>query len=449
MTIKKIQNFVRKNGLINPADKLLLTVSGGVDSMVMLDIFSHFPNEKAVVHCNFQLRGEESNKDEDLVVRKAREYGYPVFTKRFETEDYARKNHLSIQMAARELRYRYFEELADRHGYTKILTAHHLDDRIETFFIHLLRGSGPKGLQGIPVQRGRYIRPVLNISKKEILDYARENHIAYREDLSNASDKYLRNQIRHSLLPALEKIDPHYHKSLIQTMEYQKQYAAFAESKLEDFIRQHLTRTRQQYRLPLSVLKDNPGTPLILYHWLSDYGFTPDNLQNIHQHIRQHQAGKHFIANNHILLIDRKYLILSPVKKQDPLPLILRTENGKITRPLTLKWKTLDRTEAFKISADPLQAFLDKDKLKQPLIVRKWKEGDRFKPLGMTGMKKVSDFLIDKKINRIDKENIFVLTSGKEIAWIVGLQISDSFKIDENTKTVFHLQTGNPPEKTD
>jgi tRNA(Ile)-lysidine synthase len=437
---KRIEKHNQQKHLFANGDKLLLTISGGIDSMVMLDVMSLFSNEIGLVHCNFHLRGEESNLDEDLVQEIAYKKGLPLYVKSFDTKQFAKENRLSIQMAARELRYNYFDEIAKENGYTKILTAHHLDDHIETFFIHLLRSSGLKGLQGIPVQREKYIRPLLGLTRRDIEQYAEENQIQYREDRSNAETKYLRNQIRHQLSPVLEKVDSQYHQKIQKSLDYIAQSNRFVEREIQKIVEKKEERKGKQKHFPISFLQTHPDALLILHYWLSERGFSDDNLQNIIRNIQTVKVGRFYYSSTHLLVIDRAYLVLSPIREKYNPTTILRSKEGKIERPLSLEWEVFAKDGAFKIEADLSQAFLDFDKIKFPLVLRLWKEGDRFQPLGMKGEKKVSDFLIDNKISRADKQDVFVLVSGGELVWLIGYRVSDRFKITPSTKKILWMQ---------
>ena len=436
----KVEKYNQQKHLFKDEDKLLLTISGGIDSMVMLDVMSYFPNEIGLVHCNFHLRGEESNLDEALVREIAYKKKLPIYVKSFDTKQFAKENNLSIQLAARELRYNYFEEVARENGYTKILTAHHLDDHIETFFIHLLRSSGLKGLQGIPVRREDYIRPLLGLTRGDIVQYAQEHQVQYREDRSNAETKYLRNQIRHQLSPVLEKVDAQYRQKIHKSLDYISQSNRFVEREIQKIIEKKEEGKGEQKHFPISFLQNHPDALLILHYWLSDKGFSDDNLQNIKRNMQPIKVGRFYYSNNYLLVIDRDYLVLSPLREKYNPPTVLRSEEGEIEKPLSLQWKVILKDNAFKIETDLSQAFLDFDKIKFPLVLRLWKEGDRFRPLGMKGEKKVSDFLIDNKVNRADKQDVFVLVSGGEIVWLVGYRVSDKFKITSSTTKILWMK---------
>ncbi len=436
----KVEKYNQQKHLFTNGDKLLLTISGGIDSMVMLDVMSFFPNEIGLVHCNFHLRGEESNLDEALVRKIAQKKKLPLYVKSFDTKQFAKENKLSIQMAARELRYSYFEEIAEKNGYTKILTAHHLDDHIETFFIHLLRSSGLKGLQGIPVRREDYIRPLLGLTRGDIERYAEEHQIQYREDRSNAETKYLRNQIRHQLSPVLGKVDIQYRQKIQKSLDYIAQSNRFVEREIQSIITKKEEQKGEQKHFPISFLQTHPDALLILHYWLSEKGFSDDNLQNIKRNIQPIKVGRFYYSKNYLLVIDRAYLVLSPLKEKYNPPTILRSEEGEIEKPLSLHWKVFSKDNTFKIDTDISQAFLDFDKIKLPLVLRLWKEGDRFQPLGMKGEKKVSDFLIDHKVSRADKQDVFVLVSGGEIIWLIGYRVSDRFKITSSTTKILWMQ---------
>ncbi len=436
---EKILAFNRKEQLFLPGDRLLLTVSGGLDSMVMLDVFSRLPNEVAVAHCNFQLRGEESDADEAWVRQKVAEYRIPVFVKRFETAEYARREKISIQMAARRLRYEWFARLAEEQGYTKILTAHHRTDNMETFFIHLLRSSGMKGLQGIPARRANIIRPLLCVSRPEIAAYAREHHTGYREDSSNRKTDYLRNRIRHQLLPALAGIDPEYSWKVEKSMQFLRLANAFVEDAMQELIAKHEVRTQEQLSFPLDILRRHPHRELLLYYWLSPYGFTGEVLSQIIRSVLSGNTGRIFEAKDYRLNVDRHSLILYPYIPPRAKSYFIRSPEGKIEDDIVLSWRSFAKTPGYSFSMYPRVADFDRDSLDFPLEIRLWKAGDRFRPLGMRGSKLVSDLLTDMRIARANKERVRVLLSRGEIVWVMGYRLAEPFKVRKQTKNILQI----------
>ena len=438
--LEKILAFNRKEKLFQPGDRLLLTVSGGLDSMVMMDIFSRLSNEAAVAHCNFRLRGEESDADEKWVRQKAGEYGLPIFVQGFDTAEYARRKHISIQMAARELRYEYFARLASQQGYTKILTAHHRTDNMETFFIHLLRSSGTKGLQGIPARRGNIIRPLLGVSRQEIAAYARERNISFREDSSNRKTYYLRNRIRHRLLPALAGVEPDYASRVEKSMQLLGLAGAFVEDAMQALIRKYEERSGEQILFPLEVLRKHPHNELLLYYWLHPYGFAGDILSQIVQSMRSGNSGRIFAAKQYRLNVDRKYLILYPHSPVAEKNYLIRKPEGRFEDGLSIVWRSFPKEEGYSFSTDPMTADFDRDSLVFPLEIRHWKAGDRFRPLGMRGSKLVSDLLTDRRVSLADKAKVRVLTSGGEIVWVLGYRLAEPYKVKKETKNILQIQ---------
>jgi tRNA(Ile)-lysidine synthase len=438
--IETVLQWNSKKHLFTEDDSLLLTVSGGIDSMVMMELFSHFPNRIAIAHCNFQLRGDESDKDEELVRQTARKKSIPFFCQKFDTQSFATQKHISIQMAARELRYQWFEELSNKHRFTKILTAHHQDDNIETFIIHLLRSSGLKGLQGIPVQRGLYIRPLLGLSRKEIEAYASTHQVPYRDDKSNRETKYLRNKIRHLLLPALYNIDAHYASKFQKSMDILQQSNVFIEEKMQEMIARHSSVNNHQTRFSRTTIKKCKHASLLLFYWLHPYGFSEDSIREILQNNNLNKTGNIFYSAEYLLNIDRDFLILSPQKKSDNIPNIIKEKTGKLNDLIPLEWETFDRTKDFRFSTERNTGDFDFDDLHFPLLVRRWKAGDRFYPLGMKGSKLVSDILTDIKLSRVEKMNTCVLLSGEKIVWVIGYRQDERFKITGKTKRIVRIR---------
>jgi tRNA(Ile)-lysidine synthase len=439
--LNDLNTFLRDNKLVDYSSRILLAVSGGIDSVVMSDLFHKAGFSFGIAHANFHLRGEESDRDELFVRRLAEKYQAEVFVKDFETAKYARKNKVSIQVAARDLRYTWFDELLLKHSYDRLATAHHLDDQVETFLINLTRGTGIAGLHGIPVSQGNIIRPMLFTGRKEIEAYASENKLEFVEDSSNLTDKYSRNRIRHNIIPQLEKLNPSFKTALNETIGHIKD--------AEIIYRQAIEENRK------SIFEIRGGAVSVLlkeffslepletwaYELLSPYGFNISNVKDIIG-LAEAIPGKEVISATHRLVRDRYSLIIVPVENR------IERKSYSIgagdlqtgtTEPVCLTFELLDARPA-KFDDPQFSAYFDFEKLNFPLLIRKWKRGDYFYPLGMSKQKKLSDFFIDLKYSKIDKENQWLLCSGNDIVWIIGKRIDDRFKINANSKVILKIR---------
>lgn len=430
-------SFVEKNQLCSKSEKILVAVSGGVDSVVLLNLFQKKGYLFGIAHCNFKLRGEESNLDEIFVRNLAKRYQADFHTKSFNTSTYAQENKCSIQEAARDLRYRFFEELCKSKGYDKVAVAHHIDDQIETFVINLLRGSGLGGLKGMPVKRGKIIRPLLFAKRKEIEDYANDNGLHFREDTSNKSDKYLRNQIRHNLLPDLEKIRTDYRRSINESIQFLSEDHQLINQFIENKKEGLFTYDNNIVKIQIAKLHSEPEQRIILFHLLKEFGFNRDLTNSIADAVENKATGNIFYSNDYQLLMDREFLLIQKIIPENKVDTYLIDSPGKTLKaPITIKTHIDLNFQMKDMIKDPAYAYLDLDKLSFPLVIRKWRKGDRFTPFGMKGSKLVSDSLIDQKIDRFEKEKVYVMESEGEIAWLVGYRIAERFKIEDQTNRV-------------
>jgi tRNA(Ile)-lysidine synthase len=430
-------DFINKENLVAQGEKVLLAVSGGIDSVLMCQLFSLAGFPFAMAHCNFKLRGKESDGDAQLVESLAKKLSVPFHLKICDAAAYAKEKKCSIQMAARDLRFAWFEELCKTNDYAVYATAHHIDDAIETFFINQLRGTGIAGLHGIKPKNGKLIHPLLFTNRKQITDYVRENNLVFREDSSNKKIKYLRNRLRQSLMPVLEEIQPSYRETFMQNMQRFQAAESVYLQKIEEERQKIFRLEKENVVLSIAVLNNLSNPETYLYEFLKPFGFCFPATQEILAAISNKSIGAQFYANGYVLLVDRENLILT--KKQAPAvkEFLIETETGELIEPLQLKWDVLN---FFELEKNPNIALLDFEKLHFPLEIRKWKMGDVFFPLGMTGKKHLSDFFIDLKLNRFQKENTWLLVSEKEIVWIISLRIDNRFKVTENTKKVLRIE---------
>lgn len=432
---QKFENHIAQNFSFLIGKNLLLATSGGIDSMVMVDLFHKLPFEIAMAHCNFQLRGLESFADQNFVQNYAETNEIPLFLTQFDTTAFAKDYKLSTQVAARELRYNWFYELLETKKYDYILTAHHADDNLETFLIHLSRGTGLDGLTGIPAQNGKVIRPLLIFSRAEIEQYAMDNSLEWREDSSNASDKYLRNKIRHNLVPIFKELNPDFLASFCKTQAYLHESRKMAEDASIMVYQQVAKDEGNQIHFDLNQLKKLPNYKSYLYDWLNEYGFSAwDDIYDL----VDGQSGKQVFSSEFRLLKNRDFLILSPenLDEEDEEYYIFKDQK-EVNIPLNLSFSKV--SEISLVSNTTI--FVDEDKLWFPLVLRRWKQGDYFQPIGMEGKsKKVSKFFKDNKLSLIEKENVWILCSDNQIVWILGFRQDERFKIGSRTKKILKIQ---------
>lgn len=404
--------------------KLLLAVSGGVDSVVLAHLCKASHLEFSMAHCNFNLRGEESDADEAFVTDLADLLDVEVFTESFDTQKYAKDHGLSIQMAARELRYGWFEELSKAFHFEYILTAHHANDNLETFLINLVRGTGLEGFTGIQAENNRIIRPLLEFSRKEIEDYAVEHKISWREDSSNASSKYIRNKIRHEVVPVLEELNPQLLQGFAQTEAHLQENQDLIDDYVSLLYPKVVTKDQYGYNLDVNFLKKLPHPKAVLYQLLKSFGFTEWN--DVYN-LLEAQTGKFVFSGTHRLIKDRDRLILTELRPENNHS-TYRIEEGEELVMLPPGTFHLEEVEAIQEKHENC-IYVAKEKLEFPLILRKWKKGDSFYPFGMKGKKKLSDFYKDKKLSLPEKENSWLLCSGGKIVWAVNQRADDRFAV--------------------
>ncbi|WP_294956721.1 tRNA lysidine(34) synthetase TilS [uncultured Flavobacterium sp.] len=431
----KFQNHIVSRFPFLAEKKLFLAVSGGLDSMVLLHLLSQLPYEIAVLHCNFQLRGVESFGDQEFIQDYCSQNNIPIFTTHFDTEAFAKDYKLSTQVAARELRYSWFYELLEEENFDYILTAHHADDNLETFIINLTRGTGLEGLTGIPEQNDKIIRPLLPFSREEILKYAEENKIEWREDSSNASTKYLRNKIRHNLVPVLKEINPNFLDAFQKTQSFLQESKEMVEDASIIVYQQVAKEEGDDIHFDLNQLKKLPNYKSYLYQWLKEFGFSAWN--DIYDLV-EGQSGKQVLSEEFRLLKNRETLILSPFSETSEKDEYEIGENDTdVNFPLKMSLCNVGHTTF----GSNKVIFVDSDKIRYPLILRKWKEGDVFQPFGMNGKsKKVSKLFKDEKLSLIEKEKTWILCSDDQIVWVVGMRQDERFKIENATNKILKIE---------
>lgn len=414
--------------------KTLLAVSGGVDSMVLLHLYFALKLDFAVAHCNFQLRGTESDLDEKLVADFCIKNNIPCFVERFDTMQIVEARKVSIQIAARELRYNWFKQICIDQNYQFIATAHHLDDQAETFLINFTRGTGIDGLVGIPEKNENIIRPLLSFSREDILKYAIENEIAWREDQSNASTKYLRNKMRHLVLPVLKEENAEFLKSFQNTLNHLKQTQLLANDAVAFFEKDCVKMIDDQLEIDLEKAQNFNNNKIYLLQVLKRYGFTSaDEIKKI----CSSEAGKVLKNEQYTILKDRKKLIVFEEKSVLKHVFYIKSKDDVLNLPFLMN---ISEVETEEFNTDKRTIFVNSNLLKWPLVLRRKKTGDYFQPFGMNGIKKVSKFFKDEKLSKIQKDNTWILENGDgKIIWIVGLRADDRFKITSNNQKNYKI----------
>ncbi|TXI68979.1 MAG: tRNA lysidine(34) synthetase TilS [Flavobacterium sp.] len=431
--LTKFQNHIEQNFAQLKDKKLLLAVSGGIDSMVLMHLFQQLNYDIKIAHCNFQLRGKESDADELFVKVKSEKLKVKSYFIRFDTENYSKENKLSIQLAARKLRYQWFQELLLENQLDYLVTAHHLDDNVETFLINFTRGTGLEGLTGIPAQNGNIIRPLLAFSRLEIENYALENEIQWREDSSNASDKYFRNKLRHDIVPILKELNTGFLDSFQNTLHHLQQAESLVNDASKLVYEKVVEEKESQLEIHLKPLLEFQNYKAYLYQWLKSYGFSAWN--DIYDLVDA-QSGKQIFSETHFLLKDREKLILSVRKSSNEEEIyVIKSLDDKVNIPLKLRF--YKAVNIFETHSNCI--FVDESKLKFPLTIRKWQEGDYFYPSGMSGKKKLSKYFKDEKYSLLNKENQWLLGSEDQIVWVVGKRADDRFTSKETTQNIIKI----------
>lgn len=430
----KFKENIKQNNLIPPQGVTLLAVSGGIDSVVLVHLFHESRLPFAIAHCNFKLRGDESEKDEQFVICLADHYKVQCYKIAFDTKSICVKEKSSLQVTARKLRYDWFKSLLKEHHFTQIATAHHMNDRIETFLYNFTKGTGIRGLSNMTAKTGNIIRPLLFANKEEIIEYASKNNLSHREDASNSSIKYSRNRIRKEAIPVLKSINPSLEKTAADTFENLEETEAFFKWAIEEHRIRLTSKKESNYFIDFEKLKRSIAPRTLLFELIRPFGFTSEQVKNI-LHEQTRSSGPQFFTTKFKLLINRNQLIISEIDKNSSQSIMVQEKdkqisfsnhNIKITNPPTVP-------SEFTKSKNKI--WIDKEKLQFPLTLRPWKPGDFFQPIGMKGNKqKIKKHLTNEKLSLVEKENVYVLLSGDDICWVVGYRMDERFKITAQTK---------------
>lgn len=418
---------------IDDSSKFLIACSGGVDSMMLAELFVQAGLKPALAHCNFMLRGDDADDDQKFVENYAKEKGLPLYTKNFDTTAFAKEKRISIQMAARDLRYTYFAFLQQTHSLEYLCTAHHADDSLETILLNLGRGTGLSGLSGMKPKRENILRPLLGFTKSELIEIADSLQLTWREDASNSKTDYQRNYIRHKVAPVFKDNFPGFDTGFKNTSKQLINDDALLNYLLSEKIQSLVVEENDLLKMPIAELLKIKGYHSLLHHWLKPYGNF--DLASITASL-EGKSGRVFANGQHELLVDRDFLILRQAKQDKNKAYYIIEGEEILESPFSLLLGEIS-AEDFEISRSSKHAAFDKDKLQFPLKLRKWKNGDSFYPLGMKGKKKLSDFFIDQKLNLYEKEDIWIMLSGDDIIWVINHRIDDRYKISETTKSVY------------
>ncbi len=423
---------------LEPLGRVLVGVSGGVDSVVLAHVLLKNGYEIGIAHCHFNLRGKDADEDQEFTRNLAYKLKVPFFTTKFETQTYADTRKISIQMAARNLRYFWFEKLCKEERFTQIAVGTHLTDNIETFIFNATKGTGLNGLRGIKAQNGKIIRPLLHLTKDEIYAYAKDQKLEWREDVSNQSLKYQRNKIRHEVLPVLKEINPSLESTFKRNFKRLSRLDGFVQTQVDNLWKSWVHEENHTLKIKISDISTHPFADVVFSYKLSGFGFNTSQIDDLLVVIHG-QSGSVISSKDYQIYIDRNDILIQKTRFSTvPNEYSITEFLGEITNPIHLTFADLNAGDV-KIKSDKTMAFFDFDSLVFPLKLRKWKAGDKLKPIGMKGSKKVSDLLIDLKIPLPEKENIWVLESNNEIIWVVGIRTSEVYKIIPETKRVYQI----------
>ncbi|MBP3253186.1 MAG: tRNA lysidine(34) synthetase TilS [Bacteroidales bacterium] len=442
--LKKFLQYNKDNNLFDiKQDKILLAVSGGMDSMVMTDLFLKAGCDIAIAHCNFHLRGKESDRDEEFVTSFAKERNIKLFTQSFDTFAYMQSEKKSLEMSARDLRYEWFAKIIQQNNFTLLATAHHGDDSAETIIINLLRGTGIAGLHGILPKSNNIIRPMLFASRSDIAAYAESNSVKYVVDSTNSDNKFTRNKIRNEIIPLFREISPDFDNIIRKDTERLRETETVFRTVVDNVKKNLLQKKDGCITVELSKLKELNPIHIYMYEILSEFGFNETNINSICGILNGgNNSGKQFYSEKYRIVIDRKYLLITPKQQKETKEQQYTIEDYQIdiTQPLQLHVEILKDLNFIKIPKSKNIAMFDYDKLQFPLVLRHWKNGDVFFPFGMNGKQKLSDFFTHNKYSLLDKESQWLLCSGDDIIWVVGERLDNRYRITDKTRTIYRAE---------
>jgi tRNA(Ile)-lysidine synthase len=437
--LEQFKSNIKQNLGISFESKIIVAVSGGIDSMMLLHLSKLVFTNIAIAHCNFNLRGNESDNDEFFVKEYARKYSIDFYCKQFNTEEFAKNHKISIQEAARELRFRWFYDLLKDINFDFIALGHNKNDSIETFIFNLIRGSGLKGLSGIQLQNNKIIRPLLFAERNTIEQFAKKENIKFREDSSNKTTKYSRNKIRHEIIPNLKEINPKAENHIHKTIDLLKETNMIVKEKIEELSKKLILKEYKVVKIRINGLLELPYCSLFLFETLSNYNFNSSTVEDIINSLLR-ESGKVFYSKTHQIVKDRNYLFINEIEQNNIKDLMIEKDIRSIENPIKLNIQIAENLN-FKIPTAKNIACIDLDTIAFPLKLRKWREGDNFIPLGMNHYKKLSDFFIDEKLSIYEKQNTMILCNANDqIIWIVNHRIDNRFKITPSTKNIYLIE---------
>jgi len=443
--LKRFSEFITEKNLFSKNDRLLLAISGGLDSVVLCNLCYQSGFDFVIAHCNFRLRGQESDRDEKFVRELGKKYDREVLVKHFDTEKYAEEKKISIQVAARELRYAWFAEIVDGSQLTDdstvnyLVTAHHLDDNIETLLMHFFRGTGIAGLRAMPESQGKIFRPLLFAKKEELKNFADLHHLDWVEDSSNASDKYSRNYFRHQLIPLVQKIYPEVMGNLASNIDRFRDIEILYHQSIDQHKKRLLEYKGNEIHIPVLKLKKSNPLAAVCYEIIKEFGFTSSQVSELID-LLDSESGKYIQSSTHRIVRNRNWLIIAPKQNETPQTILIEEGDSDISFPMGNLQLNFLPGKDYKLQMLNTIAQLDASEIKFPLLLRKWKTGDYFYPLGMTKKKKLSRFFIDEKISKTGKEKIWVIEMNKKIVWVVGMRIDNRFMITSQTKNILKIE---------
>jgi tRNA(Ile)-lysidine synthase len=441
---KKLENFIEKHKLFASTDKIIVACSGGCDS-VLLSILLHQIKYKIVLaHCNFQLRGDEANADEEFVKQLAKQLNIEFYSTKFDTEKYATEHKLSTQQAARNLRYDWFENLRNELQFDKIATAHHLNDSIETTLINLIRGTGIAGLTGISAKNKNIVRPILFATRNELEVYAAENNIQFRTDSSNLNDDYTRNKIRHQIIPILQTINPSFETTMQKNIERFTATENIFNASIQKKLGSTITQNKNEWLINLKLIHHHFAYSTLLFELLKPFGFNASQADSIVE-LKELKSGNEYFSEKFRMVLHQSQLIITEKKTENTSVIIVDENETNINLPnINILIEKLNWSTENKIEVDKNIGLIDSKKITYPIVLRHWKQGDYFYPIGMNKKKKkLSDYFTQQKLNTIQKEKTWLLCSGDYIVWVVGMRLDERFRVTEQTKQVLKLEIKN------
>lgn len=443
--LQRFKKHIQTGNLFQEKDKLLLAVSGGVDSVVLCELCKQAGYDFAIAHCNFQLRDADSERDEKFVSELANKYKVDFHVVRFDTKDFAKERKISTQEAARELRYNWFEEIRTTNGYQYILTAHHADDNIETVLMNFFRGTGIKGIRGIEPKHGFIVRPLLFADRSELEEFLQANKLEFVADYTNQQDDYTRNYFRNQVIPFIEKSFPEVKENILSNIIRFRKVELLYQQAVDLHKKKLIEVKGNEIHIPVLKLKKAEPLHSIVYEIIKEYGFSSSQTDEVIS-LLDSESGKYVQSFSHRIIKNRKWLIIAPKQTEQAETVLIEAGDTNVQCSMfNVQFSIVETTNSSlrgtsqKPPTTNSLACLDADEIKFPLLLRKWKQGDYFYPLGMKKKKKLSRFFIDQKLSKTDKEKVWVIEMDKKIIWVVGYRIDDRFKITDKTKTVLKI----------